>query len=111
MKQQVMTDRSENRVAVKLSAMLIGRHSRLGVETAITEYVSSSGLRVISASEWFVDDTILVALPAGNFTSAARVVYCDDLGQGRFGTGLEFVGSSEPLEISALSVAWESPQP
>lgn len=107
MKQQFIVERAEKRVDIKLTAMLIGTHGKLGVEKAITENVSSRGVRVISTSEWFIDDTILVALPAGHFTSAARVAYCDALGPGRFGTGLEFVGSSEHLEISALGTALE----
>jgi hypothetical protein len=110
MKQQFMVERGENRVDMKLTAMLIGTHGKLGVEKAITENVSTRGVRVISTSEWFIDDTILVSLPAGHFTSAARVAYCDALGQGQFGTGLEFVGSSETLEINALGAALESPQ-
>lgn len=110
MKQEFAVERGEQRVDMKLTAMLIGRHGKLGVEKAITENVSSRGVRVISTSEWYIDDTILVALPAGHFTSAARVAYCDALGQGRFVAGLEFVGSSEPLEISALATERESPQ-
>lgn len=109
MKQRFMIERAENRVGMNLTAMLVGTHGKLGVEKAITENVSPRGVRVISRSEWFIDDTILVSLPAGHFTSAARVAYCDALGQGRFGTGLEFVGSSEPLEMSALATGHESP--
>jgi hypothetical protein len=89
MKQQFMVERGENRVDMKLTAMLIGTHGKLGVEKAITENVSTRGVRVISTSEWFIDDTILVSLPAGH---------------------LEFVGSSETLEINALGAALESPQ-
>ncbi len=110
MKQQFMVERGENRIDMKLTAMLIGTHGKLGVEKAITENVSTRGVRVISTTEWFIDDTILVSLPAGHFTSAARVTYCDALGQGRFGTGLEFVGSSGTLEINALGAALESPR-
>ncbi len=110
MKQQFMVERAENRVDMKVTAMLVGRHDKLGVERAITENVSPRGVRVISTSEWMIDDTLLVALPAGHFTSAARVAYCDALGQGRFGTGLEFIGSSEPLEMSVLTPTIESPQ-
>jgi hypothetical protein len=110
MKQQFMVERAENRVDMKMTAMLIGTHGKLGVEKAITENVSSRGVRVISTSEWYVDDTILVALPAGHFTSAARVAYCDAAGPGRFVTGLEFVGSTEHLEMSLLATAPESPQ-
>ena len=110
MKQPFMVERAENRVDMKVTAMLVGRHDKLGVERAITENVSPRGIRVISASEWMIDDTLLVALPVGHFTAVARVAYCDALGQGRFGTGLEFVGSGEPLEMSVLTSTLESPQ-
>src|SRR5271166_4631977 len=79
MKQQFMVERAENRVDLKVTAMLVGRHDKLGVERAITENVSPRGVRVISTSEWMIDDTLLVALPAGHFTSVARVAYCDTL--------------------------------
>ena len=108
--QQYMVQRAEDRVDMKATALLVGRHGRLGVETGLTENVSSRGVRVISTSEWQLDDTILVAMPGFHFTSAARVAYCDPLGDGRFCTGLEFVGASEPLEITALATALEFPQ-
>ena len=109
MKQQFMLERAEIRIDMKVTAMLVGRHDKLGVERAITENVSPRGIRVISTSEWMIDDTILVALPAAHYTAVARIAYCDDLGQGRFGTGLEFIGSSEPLEMNVLVTALESP--
>lgn len=108
--QQYMVQRAEDRVDMKVTALLVGRHGRLGVETGLTENVSSRGVRVISTSEWQLDDTILVAMPGFHFTSAARVAYCDPLGDGRFGTGLQFVGASELLEITALATALEFPQ-
>ncbi|MGC1594889.1 MAG: PilZ domain-containing protein [Candidatus Acidiferrales bacterium] len=110
MEQQFMVERGQNRIGMRLTAMLIGTHGKLGVEKAVTENVSPGGVRVISTSDWFIDDTILVSLPAGHFTSAARVAYCDVLGQGKFGVGLEFVGSSEALEINALAAALKTPQ-
>ena len=110
MKQQFMVERAQDRMDMKVTAMLVGRHDKLGVERAITENVSPGGVRVISQSEWMIDDTILVALPAGHYTSVARIAYCDALGQGRFGTGLEFIGSSEPLDMSLLATKLESSQ-
>lgn len=110
MTQIFAAQRVENRVNMKLTAMLIGTHGKLGVERAITENVSSRGVRVISTSEWFIDDTILVSLPAGHFTSAARVAYCDEVGRGRYVTGLEFVGAVEPLAVSLLVAEPDSPQ-
>jgi len=99
--------RAEERINTKVTAMLVGRHGKLGVEIGLTENVSSRGARVITKSEWKHDDTILFALPGFHFTSAARVAYCDPLGDGQFGTGLEFAGASEDLEISALATAIE----
>jgi PilZ domain len=110
MEEQFMVERGENRVGIQLTAMLIGTHGKLGVEKAITENVSTRGVRVISSSDWFADDTILFSLPAGHFTSAARVAYCDAVGQGKFVVGLEFVGSNETLEMNALAAALESPK-
>jgi hypothetical protein len=108
--QEHMVQRVEERVDMKVTALLVGRHGRLGVETGLTENVSSRGARVISSSEWLLDDTILLALPGFHFTSAARVAYCDSLGDGQFGTGLEFVGAREHLEITALATALQFPQ-
>lgn len=95
-------ERAERRISVSGTAMLIGRHGRLGVERAIMQNASSRGVRVISTSEWYADDTILVSLPGGHFTSAARIAYCDVVDQGRFAIGLEFVGSDKPLDVSSL---------
>ncbi|MGH9744916.1 MAG: PilZ domain-containing protein [Candidatus Acidiferrales bacterium] len=102
MQQTFAAQRVENRMAMKTTALLIGRHGKLGVEKAITENVSARGVRVISATEWYTDDTILVSLPAGHFTTAARVTYCDPISKGQFVTGLEFVGK-EPLQLSTLA--------
>ncbi len=103
--QESTLQRAADRVDMKVTALLIGRHGKLGVETALTQNISSRGLRVISTSEWLLHDTILVALPGFHFTSAARVAYCCPLEDGRFGAGLEFVGASEHLEIAALAAS------
>jgi hypothetical protein len=102
--------RAVDRVDMKVTALLVGKHGKLGVETGLTEDVSSRGVRVTSTSEWPLGDTILVAIPGFHFTSAARVAYCHALVDGRFGIGLEFVGAREPLEMTALAIALEFPQ-
>jgi PilZ domain len=102
--------RTEDRVGMKVTALLVGGRQKLGVETGLTENVSSRGARVISTSEWSRNDTILVAVPGFHFTSAARVAYCDALGDGRFSTGLEFVPAGPHLEITALAASLEFPR-
>ena len=110
MGQQYVVERTVNRVQTRVTALLVGRQGKLGVEIGLTENVSSRGARVIMKSEWQCDDTILLALPGFRFSSAARVAYCDSLGDGQFGTGLEFTGPSEDLEMTALAIALEFPR-
>ena len=76
MKQQFMVERAQDRVDMRVTAMLVGRHDKLGVERAITENVSPGGVRVISQSEWMIDDTILVVRcqPATNIGRAHRLL-------------------------------------
>jgi PilZ domain len=102
--------RTEDRVGVRVTALLVGGHQKVGVETGLTENVSSRGARVISTSEWARDDTILLAVPGFHFTSAARVAYCEALGDGQFVSGLEFVPATPHLDIMALAAAFEFPQ-
>lgn len=102
--QQPPVERAERRIDFTGIAMLIGRHGRLGVEQAMMQNVSSRGARIISMSEWYADDTILVSLPAEHFTSAARVAYCKALGTGQFAIGLEFVGANATLNLSTLAL-------
>jgi hypothetical protein len=97
--------RAQERIDMKVTALLVGNQDKLGVETGVTADVSSRGTRVIAMSERPLGETILVAIPGFHFTAAARVAYCDALSDGRFGIGLEFVVGSEPLEMTALATA------
>jgi len=101
MTQSYLVKRAENRVGMKTTAMLIGRHGMLGIEKVTTENVSPRGTRVISETEWYTDDVILLSLPGAHYTSPARVAYCDKLSDGRFVTGFEFV-ADEPLPMQAF---------
>ncbi len=102
--------RAEDRIDMKVTAVLVSKGDRMGVETGLTSDVSSRGARIISRSEWPLGETILVAIPGFHFTAAARVAYCDPLSDGKFGVGLEFVVASEPLEMTVLATALEFAQ-
>ncbi len=97
--------RAENRIDMKVTALLVGKQEKVGVETGLTADVSSRGVKVISRSAWPLGETILVSIPGFHFTAAARVVYCSELAGGKFGVGLEFVVASEPLEMTALATS------
>jgi hypothetical protein len=105
MQQHYAVRRAADRIDMKVTALLVGKAEKLGVETGLTEDVSSHGARVISATQWPVGETVLVAIPGFHFTAAARVAYCERLAEGKFGVGLEFVVASEPLEMTALATA------
>jgi hypothetical protein len=101
--QTYAAQRAEERIEMNVTALLVGNHDKLGVETGVTADVSSRGARVIARSARPTGDTLLVAIPGFHFTAAARVAYCHVLSDGQFGIGLEFVVGSEPLEMTALA--------
>jgi hypothetical protein len=105
MQARFAAQRAEDRIDMKVTALLVGNQDKLGVETGVTADVSSRGARVIAMSERALGETILVAIPGFHFTAAARVAYCEAMSDGRFGIGLEFVVGSEPLEMTALAAA------
>lgn len=109
MPQSYAVQRGEDRLQIQVTAMLVGRHGKLDIEKAVTENASVHGVRVISSSEWYADDLILVSVPAAHFTAAARVAYCDPLGDGRFSVGLEFASENDVLELTALQAAANIP--
>jgi hypothetical protein len=98
-----VAQRAEDRIDMRVTALLVGKHDKLGVETGETTDVSSRGARVVARSERPLGDTLLIAIPGFQFTAAARVAYCNLLDDGRFGIGLEFMIGSEPLEMAALA--------
>jgi hypothetical protein len=63
-------------------------------ERAVTENVCSSGARVLSWQALEHDERLLVRFIELNMRTQARVVYCQRLGHGRFGLGIQFRGMS-----------------
>ena len=105
-----MVGTSLPRHAVGVALSLREEHLLDFVVDADEPCLGARGARVISTSEWSRDDTIMLAVPGFHFTSAARVAYCEALGDGRFVTGLEFVPASPHLEITALAATFEFPR-
>lgn len=110
MEQPYKVRRADERIDTKVTALLVGKQDMMGVEIGLTDNISSHGARVITTSQWPLDNTILLSLPGFHFTSAARVAYCDPIGDGRFGVGLQFAGLSEPLEVAALAAELQFPR-
>ena len=103
--------RAEQRVSTqKATALLVARRDTFEMETGFSENVSSRGARVITAKQWQRGDLGSIALPGFRFTCAARIAYCDPLGNGKYGTGLEFAGPSGDLELTVLATSIEYPR-
>jgi hypothetical protein len=77
--------RTPRSVAVELSRM----DTSLFKERALTENVSSRGIRVATEHEWKPGDPVLVISTQDAVWCQARVVYCKSSEKGRFAVGLE----------------------
>ena len=108
--QSASPKRADERIQTKVAALLVGKKNDRGIETGQTENISRNGARVITGTQWQHGDALVLSLPGFRFTCAARVAYSDLLGDGRFGTGLEFTGPNEDPEIAALITTLNFPQ-
>jgi hypothetical protein len=68
--------RSEKRTPVELAVVLSCAHKKPFKERAVTENVSSHGLRVITKSMWQPGARVLVSFVGEDIDEQARVVYC-----------------------------------
>ncbi len=59
-------------------------------ERSTTENICSLGLRVLVQQARKPNERLLIKSTDGELNSAARVVYCERTGDGRFALGLEF---------------------
>ena len=56
-----------------------------------TENVSTRGARILTQRLWQRNERLTVASLPGDFTSRARVAYCERLREAGFAIGLEFL--------------------
>src|SRR5215471_6261514 len=68
--QAYAVQRAEERIDMRVTALLVGKQDKLGVETGETTDISSRGARVVARSERPIGDTLLVAIPGFQFTAA-----------------------------------------
>jgi hypothetical protein len=81
-------------LAVELSCM----DEMSGKEAAITENISSRGLRAITKRMWRSGTRLLIRLVGEDGYGQASVVYCQPLGNKRFAVGLGLSGKVLQLE-------------
>jgi PilZ domain-containing protein len=83
------TGRFEKRTARSVAVELSRMDTSLLKERALTENVSSRGIRVATEHEWKPSDPVLVISMPDDVWCRARIVYCKPSKKGRFAVGLE----------------------
>ena len=80
------------RLAVPVEISSIGDSSP--TERTSTENVSSLGVRVLLHVPKEVNERVIIRSLVGDLRTLARVTYCQWLPDGRFGVGIQFLGSA-----------------
>ena len=86
--------RMENRIPMAVAIQISGNLRLPGIEMTFTENVSTRGARILTQRAWRRNERVTVASAPGDFTSRARVAYCERLCETGFAIGLEFLEPS-----------------
>ena len=73
-------------IPIRISSLL----KPYAAERSTTENICSLGLRVLVQEARKPNELMLINSADGGLKTAARVVYCERIGDGRFALGLEF---------------------
>ncbi len=91
---QAIARRLEKRIPISVRVDLCSLDVRQPAHQALTENVSTHGVRVVSSNPWKRNERLnLWSLP-GDFRARARVVYCEPLGHHSFAIGLRLLASA-----------------
>ena len=86
-----MEGRKEKRNSQRLQVLLSSLAQPLHAEQALTEDITSYGVRVQSERPWELGSIVLLKFPKGEPLARARVVYCKCLSRKAFAVGLELL--------------------
>ena len=84
-------NRNEKRNPEKLQVLLSNAADPLSVESALTENVSSRGLRVRTERSWTRDTLVIVLTCESQLWARGRIAYCQAMSDDTFAIGLEFL--------------------
>lgn len=93
--------RTDTRTPMQVTVDLASLDVRTPAQKGVTENVSPRGARVVTTKPWQVNEPLDLRSLLGNFRSRARVVYCQQLGEGSFAVG---------LQLLAATGYWKSPR-
>lgn len=87
--------RKEHRMAVSMSARLVGGEARYEAEKVSIENISLHGARVRTHRELRPHEHVILAGSGGEFYADAEVVYCERVREGLCAVGLKFARALE----------------
>jgi hypothetical protein len=91
---QAVARRLEQRIPMTIRVDLCRLDVRHPTQEALTENVSTHGVRIVSSTSWKQNERLnLWSLP-GDFRARARVVYCEPLGLHSFALGLQLLAAT-----------------
>src|SRR5260370_5330984 len=83
--------RLEKRTWLAVHLQISSLHDSTAIERTTTENVCSLGIRAVMRRPRDLDERLFVKSPDGILQTLARVVYCQQLSDGRFGVGFQFL--------------------
>ena len=87
-------NRKEKRKPEKLEVLLSSAADPSSIESALTENVSSRGLRVRTERPWTRDTLVIVLTRGSELWARGRVAYCQVLSDDTFAIGLELLAQA-----------------
>ena len=87
-------NRNEKRNPEKLQVLLSNAADPLSVESALTENVSSRGLRVRTERPWTRDTLVIVLTCESQLWARGRIAYCQAMSDDTFAIALELLAQT-----------------
>jgi hypothetical protein len=84
-------------MAMSVAARLEIPGERAVVEPVVIENISIHGARIVARRSYPVRDSLVIADVFGTFRLDARVIYCENLVDGKCAIGLRFREAAVPL--------------
>ena len=88
----VRSGRLEKRIALVVPVQISSLTNPAETERTTTENVCSLGIRILTQRSRDSNERLMIRSVAGDLRTAARVIYCQRLPDGRFGVGLQVQG-------------------
>ena len=87
-------NRKEKRNPERLQVLLSSAEDPSSIESALTENVSSRGLRVRTERPWAQDTLVIVLTCESELWARGRVAYCEALSDDTFAIGVELLAQT-----------------